>query len=114
MPTWRTALAMALCTIRDRRACRRGSNLTGRKAQVTAECIYIYQYICRYTEAMADGTAWRLGVSGRNCCLRKRIVSGVESLPEAGTERAIVDGAANLEQQIGSSPRPAHLLGVGA
>src|SRR3954447_7156665 len=56
------------------------------------------------------GTAWRLGVSGRNCCLRERTISRPESLPEAGAERAVVDGAANLEQQIGPSPRPAHLL----
>src|SRR5438046_1393433 len=34
------------------------------------------------------GTAWRLGVSGRSRCLRKWIVGGVESLSEAGAERA--------------------------
>jgi hypothetical protein len=56
------------------------------------------------------GTAWRLGVSGRNCCLRERTISRPESLPEAGAEHAVVDGAANLEQQIGLSLRPAHLL----
>jgi hypothetical protein len=39
-----------------------------------------------------------LGVSGGNLLLLDRIVSGLESLPEAGTERAIIDGAANLEQ----------------
>src|SRR3954468_1231562 len=33
------------------------------------------------------GTAWRLGVSGRNCCLRERTISRPESLPEAGAER---------------------------
>jgi hypothetical protein len=42
--------------------------------------------------------------------LRVRVVGGLESLSEAGTERAIVDGAANLEQKIGTSSRPAHLL----
>src|SRR5947209_7360966 len=57
-----------------------------------------------------EGTAWRLGVSGRNCCLRKWIVSRIESLPKAGTERAIVDSATNLQQQIGPSSRPTHLL----
>ena len=56
------------------------------------------------------GTAWRLGVSGGNRCLWERIVSGLESLPEAGAERAVIDGAADLEQQIGASSRPAHLL----
>jgi len=38
------------------------------------------------------------------------IVGGLESLSEAGTEPAIVDRAANLEQKIGPSSRPAHLL----
>jgi hypothetical protein len=47
---------------------------------------------------MTAGTAWRLGVSGGNRCLRDRIVGGLEYLSEAGAERAIVDGAANLEQ----------------
>src|SRR5208283_2225253 len=56
------------------------------------------------------GTAWRLGVSGRNRCLRERIVGGLESLSEAGAERAVIDGAANLKQKIRPSPRPAHLL----
>src|SRR5208337_4769319 len=60
--------------------------------------------------AAHSGTAWRLGVSGRNRCLRERIVGGLESLSEAGAERAIIDGAANLKQKIRPSPRPAHLL----
>ena len=38
------------------------------------------------------------------------IISWVEFLSEAGTEDAIVDCAANLEQEIGTSSRPAHLL----
>jgi hypothetical protein len=37
-------------------------------------------------------------VSGRNRCFRERIVGGLESLSEAGAERAIVDRAANLKQ----------------
>ena len=57
-----------------------------------------------------EGTAWRLGVSGRNRCLGERIVGGLESLSEAGAERAIMDGAANLKHKIRPSPRPAHLL----
>src|SRR5271165_5245636 len=56
------------------------------------------------------GTAWRLGVSGRNRCLGERIVGGLESLSEAGAERAVIDGAANLKHKIRPSPRPAHLL----
>src|SRR4051812_7044348 len=43
-------------------------------------------------------------------CWRMRIVGGLEALPEAGAERAVVDGAADLEQPIGTAPRPAHLL----
>jgi hypothetical protein len=42
--------------------------------------------------------------------LRERIISGLESLPKAGAESAIIDCAANLEQKICPSPRPAHLL----
>ena len=32
-------------------------------------------------------TAWRLGVSGRNRCLRERIVGGVGAQPETGGQR---------------------------
>src|SRR5215217_9109958 len=48
--------------------------------------------------------------SCRDGCWRMRIVSGEEALPEAGAERAVVDGAADLEQPIGTAPRPAHML----
>jgi hypothetical protein len=51
-----------------------------------------------------------LGVSGGNRYLRGRIVNELELLSEAGAERAIIDGAANLEQEIRPSSRPAHLL----
>lgn len=57
-----------------------------------------------------QGTALRLGVSGGNRYLRDRIIGGLESPPEAGAEGAIINGAPNLEQKIGPSPRPAHLL----
>jgi hypothetical protein len=52
----------------------------------------------RLLRLLPGGTALSLGVSGRNRCLRKRIVGGLESLPEAGAEGAIIDCAANLEQ----------------
>ena len=39
-----------------------------------------------------------------------RIVSWMEFLSETGAERAVVEGAAKLEQEIGAAPRPAHLL----
>ena len=35
---------------------------------------------------------------------RAWVVGGLESLSEAEAERAVVDGAANLEQEIGPSP----------
>src|SRR4051794_17822637 len=38
------------------------------------------------------------------------LLADVEAMPEAGAERAGVDGAADLEQPIGTAPRPAHLL----
>ena len=43
---------------------------------------------------LADADRWRL----------------LEALPEAGAERAVVDGAADLEQQVGPAPGPAPLL----
>src|SRR5215469_18353717 len=52
---------------------------------------------------------WGSGGNGR---LRERVVGGLESLSEVGAERPIVNGAADLEQEIGSSSRPAHLLGL--
>ena len=48
--------------------------------------------------------------SGGDCHWRVRVVGWLELLSEAGTERAIVDGAPNLQQQVGAAPRPAHLL----
>src|SRR5208282_2916033 len=44
--------------------------------------------------------------------LRVRIVGWMEFLSEAGTEGAIIYGAANLKQKIGTPSRPAHLLGL--
>jgi hypothetical protein len=48
--------------------------------------------------------------AGRDRRLRVYIVCRAEFLSEAGAERTIVDGAANLEQEIGTSSRPAHLV----
>jgi len=49
--------------------------------------------------------------SGGECHRRKCIVRGLEFLSIGRTERAIVDGATNLKQQVGTTSRPAHLLG---
>src|SRR4051794_31203607 len=53
---------------------------------------------------------WGSGGDGR---WRVRVVGGPEALPEAGAERAVVDGAADLEQPVGAAPGPAHLLRFG-
>ena len=50
-----------------------------------------------------------MGGSGGCCPGRTVIVGWLELLPEAGTERAIVDGAADLQQQFGAASRPAYL-----
>src|SRR4051794_15830529 len=50
---------------------------------------------------------WGSGCGGD---FEQRVVRGEEALSEAGAERAVVDGAADLEQPIGTAPRPAHLL----
>src|ERR1700761_6794738 len=48
--------------------------------------------------------------SGRDRDWRGWIVGELEFLSEAGTECAVVDGTANLQQEVGTAPRPAHLL----
>src|SRR4051812_13439515 len=53
---------------------------------------------------------WGSGCDGR---WRVLVVGGSEALPEAGTERAVVDGAAGPEQPVGAAPGPAHLLRLG-
>src|SRR5215213_8263007 len=44
---------------------------------------------------------WGSGCGGH---WRERVIGGVETLPEAGAERAVVDGAADLEQPVGATP----------
>jgi hypothetical protein len=58
----------------------------------------------------ARGDCRETGGSGGFRHLRERIVGWPEPLSEVGTERAIVNGAASLQQEIGTSSRPAHLL----
>ena len=45
---------------------------------------------------------WGSGGDGR---LRVTVVGSLEALPEAAAERAIVDGAADLEQPVGGTRR---------
>ena len=61
-------------------------------------------------EAVWLGPPQVWGSGGNRLWMRVCIVGWVESLSIAGTKRAIVDRAANLEQEIGSLSRPAHLL----
>ena len=58
--------------------------------------------------SMGPPQVW--GSGGNRLRMRTCIVGWVESLSIAGTKRAIVDRAANLEQEIGPLSRPAHLL----
>ncbi len=58
---------------------------------------------------MATGLSQDWG-SGGGRHLRVRVVGWLELLSEAGAERAVVDGATNLQQQVGAASRPAHLL----
>src|SRR4051795_5684092 len=50
---------------------------------------------------------WGSGCEGR---CEVPVVGDLETLAEAGAERAVVEGAADLEQPIGPAPGPAHLL----
>src|SRR4051794_26554605 len=61
---------------------------------------------------------WGMGLpcdwgSGCGGDFGERVVRGEEALPETGAERAVVEGAADLEQPIGPAPGPAHLLRLG-
>src|SRR4051794_23471885 len=51
--------------------------------------------------------SWGSGCDGRCQVL---VVGGLETLAEAGAERAVVDRTADLEQTVGTAPGPAHLL----
>jgi hypothetical protein len=44
---------------------------------------------------------WGSGCGGH---WRERVLGGVETLPEVVAERAVVDGAADLEQPVGAAP----------
>src|SRR3954466_9733824 len=57
--------------------------------------------------SMGPSQSWG---SGGHCHWRVWVVGRQEFLPETGAKRAVVDGAMDLEQQIGPAPRPAHLL----
>ena len=108
MPIWRMALAMALCTIRDRRTCRRGFNLTGRKARVTTDCIYKYQYSCRYTQAMADvgKTLSALARRSVSCALMSDLLMRASSLAIMGVRLRV------RHQNYFTSSRPIVLNGI--
>src|SRR5208337_2197713 len=62
--------------------------------------------------ATRKGTVQRSGESSRFGNGQVCIGDPVKSMPKPGTERAVVDCATNLEQQIGAISRPSHLLGL--
>ena len=64
----------------------------------------------RYDDLLTRGLAQDWG-SGGERHRRKCIVRGLVFLSVGRTERAIVDGATNLQQEIRAISRPAHLLG---
>ena len=67
------------------------------------------QFSRELKEPLSQGPSQSWG-SGSDGDWRVRVVGGLETLPEAAAERAVVDGAANLEQPVGAAPGPAHLL----
>ena len=62
------------------------------------------------TEKVAKGSVQKLGGSGRLCQLWAWAGDRLKELAEPRTEHAVVDRTANLEQKIGASSRPSHLL----
>jgi hypothetical protein len=60
----------------------------------------------------ATGTVHRSGGSCRFGKGQVGIGGPVKSMPNPGTERAVVDCATDLEQQISAPSRPSHLLGL--
>jgi hypothetical protein len=81
--------------------------------QVTADGAYdgspTYQTIAAHSAGI-EGTVQALGGSCRFGKGRPGIGKTFKSLTEPGAERAIIDCATNLEQQIGAVSRPPHLL----
>ena len=62
--------------------------------------------------ARVMGTVQRSGGSCRFGKGQVGIGDPVKSMPQPGTERAVVDRATNLQQQISTPSRPSHLLGL--
>src|SRR5690242_5487330 len=87
--------------------------------KTTAAAIFPYHCFIAIRHSPPPSPARRTGGpphdwgSGCGGDFGEHVVRGEEALPEAGAERAVVDGAADLEQPIGTAPRPAHLLRFG-
>src|SRR3954469_7730582 len=98
------------------RNCRRASKPTARWRRVASRislrggCSRAGAPWLATPRCVSWGPVASVGGSGGNRRLRLRIVGWVEFLSVARTKRTIVDGAANLEEEIGPSPRPAHVL----
>src|SRR3954453_20086623 len=74
----------------------------------SAAKVLLHDAAANFAHGFALGLSrdWGSGCGGH---WRERVVRGEEALPEAGAERAVVDGAADLEQPIGAAPRPGAL-----
>jgi len=81
-------------------------NVGGAKAGIALSKGVLERAVQHGGPNVEEGTAWRLGAPGRNRFLREWVISGLESLSEAGAERAVVDGTANLEQKQGLRMKP--------
>jgi hypothetical protein len=68
------------------------------------------QVLLGHGAGIVGGTVQRLGGSGRRRQLLARSGDRIEQTAETGAERAIIDRATDLEEQVGASPRPSHLL----
>lgn len=64
----------------------------------------------RYDRRGLRGSVQKLGGSRRHCPLRLRGSNRLKQLTESWAKGAIVDRTPNLEQQVGASSRPSHLL----
>jgi hypothetical protein len=60
--------------------------------------------------ARSDGIVQRLGRSCRHSKYRLWVGKRFKSMANPRTERSVVDRTTNLEQEIGASPGPSHLL----
>ena len=95
------------------RAARLTKELAARLAVARQQATHLTRqpkvYFEEWDSPMISGLPQNWG-SGRYRHWRGWIVGWLEFLSEAGAECAVVDGTANLQEEISPAPRPAHLL----